>query len=47
MLAPIPMIGTVLALLLVVNISAVQVLSQAPHPDLQFSVTDQGVIECR
>ena len=44
MLAPVPMIGAVLALLLVVNISAVQVLSQAPHPDLQFSLTDQGVI---
>lgn len=44
MLAPIPMIGAILALLLVVNISAVQVLSQAPHPDMSFKVDGEAVV---
>lgn len=36
MLAPVPMIGAVAALLLIVNIAAVQFLAEQPHPDQSF-----------
>ncbi len=43
MLAPIPMIGTAVAVLLAVNLAALQFLAVQPHPDQSFYVSDDLV----
>ncbi|MBT4162241.1 MAG: hypothetical protein HOE54_13105, partial [Gammaproteobacteria bacterium] len=40
MLAPMPMISAVAALLLLIDLAAVQVLSSMPHPDYEFTTID-------
>lgn len=43
MLAPIPMIGALAALLLIIDLAAVQLLSSMPHPSHEFRVQDNQV----
>ncbi len=44
MLAPIPMIGAAVALILMLDIAALQLLGKLPHPDQQLSVVDGEVV---
>ncbi len=43
MLAPVPMIGAIVALLLFVDLAALQFLSNQPHPDQDFSTDGEQV----